>query len=254
MEPDWTASYYEALEYFFRGSQHSGRKTHASAESETLAEVAQNLHGIEVTLNQNLHQFFLLAPTALRNELFAALFVRRFSHPFTLHRRFVESESALEDAMQPDLLFISDVEAVAMEIGLGCEWSLAQVLEYALMALAVELHLGAPRRYCFALVGARDFPSQWKGRYSSVTALKIALGNEDPTLFLSTQADRFRKHEDRFLEIVAGLDLAFLSFADFATSLRDAAPSDTDMSPGAEVYRRLIAGMVAEFDRRRLVE
>lgn len=254
MEPDWTASYYEALEFLYREPQHIGCKPRAGAEFETLAKVTQHLHRIEVTLNQNLHQFFLLAPTGLRNELFASLFTRRFSHPFTLHRSNVDGEFALENAMQPDLLFVSDIEAVAMEIRLGRRWSLTQVLEYALMALAVELHLGAPRRYCFALVGTGDFPSQWEEQYSSVTKLKIALGHEDPILFLGTQADRFRKHEDRFMEIVAGLDLAFLSFADFAASLRDAAPSDTDMSPGAEVYRRLIAGMLAEFDRRRLVK
>ena len=83
---------------------------------------------------------------------------------------------------------------------------------------------------------------------------QIALDNEDPALFLRTRADRFRKHEDRFLEIVASLDMAFLSFADLARSLREAAPPDTDVSPGAEVYRNLIAGMLAEFGRRRLVE
>ena len=254
MEPDWTASYYEALEFIYREPGYLGREAQASAQFETLAEVTRHLHRIEMTLKQNLHQFFLLAPTPLRNELFASLFTRRFTHPFTLYHSYAESEGAFENAMRPDLLFISDIEAVAMEIRLESSWSLTQVLEYALMALAVELHLGAPRRHCLALVGAGDFPSQWAERYSSVTELKIALGHEDPTLFLRTQADRFRTCEDRFIEIVEGLDLGFLSFADFASSLRDAAPSDADLSPSAEVYRKLIAGMLAEFDRRRLVE
>ena len=254
MEPDWTASYYEALEFFSREPQHIGCKTHAGDEIETLAKVTQHLHHIEATLDQNLRQFFLLAPTLLRNELFASLFTRRFSHPLTLLSSSVESEFTLEVAMQPDLLFVSDIEAVVMAITLERTWSLTQVLEYALMTLALELHLGAPRRHCLALVGAGDFPSQWKGQYASVTELKIALDNKDPALFLRTRADRLRKHEDRFMEIVASLDMAFLSFADFATSLREAAPSDTDVSPGAEVYRNLIAGILAEFDRRRLVE
>ncbi len=86
-----------------------------------------------MTLNQNLRQSFLLAPASLRNELFASLFTRRFSHPFTLRRSNVDSQFALENAMQPDLLFVSDIEAVAMEIRLGRTWSLTQVLEYALI-------------------------------------------------------------------------------------------------------------------------
>ena len=154
--------------------------------------------------------------------------------------------------MQPDLLFISDIEAVAMEIRLGHRLSLAQVLEFALMSLAVELDLGAPRRHCFVLVGAGNFSSQWEDQYSSVTVLKIALGDEDPALFLRMQAERFHRHEDRFLEIVVGFDLAFLSFADLAMLLREAAPSGTETSPGVEVYRELIAGVLAEFDPRRL--
>ena len=209
---------------------------------------------LTATLDQSFRQFFLLAPRTLPNELFASLFARRFSHPLTLHPSVIDSEFALEDAMQPDLLFVSDIEAVAMEIRLERKWDLTQVFERALMALAVELHLGAPRRHCVALVGTKDFASQWKEGYSSVTEVKIALGHEDPTLFLRTRADRFRKHEDRFVEIAAGLDMAFLSFADFATSLRDDAPSDTDMSPGAEVYGKLIAGMLAELKRSRLLK
>jgi hypothetical protein len=245
MEPDWTASYCEALESFHREPQHTGCKPNAGSELEPLARAM---------LNQNLHQFFLLAPTHLRNELFTSLFARRFSHPLILHRSNVDGDFDLENAMRPDLLFVSDTEAVAMEIRLGRAWSLAQVHEYALMALALELQLGSPRRHCFALIDAGDFRSQWKGRYSSVTELKIALSHEDPTLFLRAQAERFHKHEERFMEIVVSLDLAFLSFADLAASIRDAAPSETDMSPGAEVYRKLIAGMLAEFDGRRLVE
>jgi len=203
-------------------------------------------------LEKDLHQFFLLAPPALRNELFESLFARRFSHPLTLQRSDVGSESGLGNAMQPDLLFISDVEAVTMEIRLGHRLSLTQVLKLALAALALELDLGAPRRHCFALVGAGNFSSQWEDQYSSVTELKIALGHTDPALFMRTQAERFHRHEDRFLEIVAGFDLAFLSFADLATLLREAAPSGTETSPGVEVYRELIAGVLAEFDPRRL--
>ena len=213
-EPDWTAGSGEAIEPF-------------SSEPQRL----------EATLQQDLHRFFLLAPTALRNELFGSLFSRRCTHPFTLHGGNVAAELGLENAMWPALLFVSQVEAVAMETRLERTSSLTQVLGYALMALAVELHLRAPRKYCFALVGTGDFKSQWTEQYSSVTELKIALDGEDPSLFLRTQDDRFRKHEDRFLEIVASLDLAFLSFADLAAYLRECAPPDADASPGAEVYR-----------------
>ena len=44
MEPDWTASYHDALDFSYRELQHIGGKTHASAEFGALAKVTQHLH------------------------------------------------------------------------------------------------------------------------------------------------------------------------------------------------------------------
>lgn len=201
----------------------------------------------------DLCQFFLLAPPTLCNELFTALFVRRFSHPFTLYGPGADIGATFENAMRPDLLFVSEIEAVAIEMRQGAEGSLTDVLRHALLGLAVEMYVGAPRRHCLALVGAKDFPSQWREHYSSVTELKIALAGVDPAPFLAAQPARLHRHEDRFMAILASLDMAFLSYTDLADVLRDAAPSEDDRSPDAQVRRTIMEAILAEFDRRRLV-
>lgn len=158
----------------------------------------------------------------------------------------------LEKALQPDLLFVSDVEVVAVEMKITTKCSLSEVLRYALLGLAVELRAGAPRRHCLVLLGRGDFAGQWHEQFGSVTELKLAIAHEDLDTFLTTQPDRFLKHAARFREIVAGLDLAFISYAELAAFLREAAPPDSDETPGAEVYRKLIAGMLAELRGRGL--
>jgi hypothetical protein len=252
MEPDWVASYYEALEFFHWEPQHIGRKKHAGAQFDSLEKVRRHLHRMEVTLDHNLYQFFLLAPSSLRNELFATLFTRRFSRPFALHGGDADGEFALENAVQPDLLFISEAEVVAIEMKLGARCSVRQVLKYALLGLAVELQAREPRKHYLALLGRGDFPRQWKEHFASVTALRIALGNADLAAFLSAQPTRFREHEGRFREIVTALDIAFINYSDLAVFLSEAAPPDSDRTPGAEVYRKLIAGMLAELRGRGL--
>lgn len=201
----------------------------------------------------DLCRFFLLAPASPCNELFASLFVRRFSRPFTLYCRDADIGLSLEDLARPDLLFVSEVEAVAIEMRQATEGSLTDVLRHALLGLAVELHVGAPRRHCLVLVGASDFPSVWGERYSSVTELKIALAGVDPAPFLAARPAHVHKHADRFLAILASLDMAFLSYADLAAFLRDAAPSEDDRSPDAQLCRKTMEAIVTEFDRRRLL-
>ena len=252
MEPDWTASYYEALEFFHREPQHIGRKKCASARFDTPDKVRRHLHRMETTLNHNLRQFFLLTPSTLRNELFAGLFTRRFGRPFVLWGDDIDSEFAGENATQPDLLFVSDVEVVAVEMKITTKCSLTQVLTYALLGLAVELRVGGPRRHCLTVLGRGDFASQWDEHFGSATELKLAIAHEDLDAFLSTQPDRFLRHEGRFREIVASLDLAFISYAELAAFLREAAPPASDETPGAQVYRKLIAGMLAELHGRGL--
>ncbi len=203
----------------------------------------------------DLCRFFLLAPVSLRNELFTSLFVRRFSHPFTLYcSDDPDIGPTLENATRPDLLFVSEIEAVAIEMRQEAEGGLTEVLRHALLGLAVEMYVGAPRRHCLALVGARDFPSQWREHYSSVTELKLALARVDPAPFLAAQPARFHRHEDRFMAIVASLDMAFLSYAELAAFLRDAVPPEDDMSPDAQVCRKIIEATLEEFERRGLVK
>jgi hypothetical protein len=207
---------------------------------------------MEVTLAHNLREFFLLAPSSLRNELFAALFTRRFSRPFELHGADAVGGSDLENGMQPDLVFLSEAEVVAVAMKLGARCSMRQVLKYALRGLAVELQAGEPRKHYLALLGPGDFQRQWREHFASVTALRIALDNADLAAFLGMLPTRFREHEGRLREIVTALDIAFISYCDLAAFLREAAPPASDRSPGAEVYRKLIAGMLAELCGRGL--
>lgn len=253
-EINWLQSYYEALQFFYWEPQHLGRKKHTNAEFNTADKVIAHLGKIEVTLNHNLTQFFLLAPNRLRQDLFRSLFDRPFDSDFVLHGRGVDATFGLVNSTQPDLMFTSDDALVSIEMKIGAKSSVNQVLKYALLGLAVELRASAPRRHYLAFLGRGTFADQWHERFASLADLRAAVASTDKTAFLAKQPMPFRAHEERFVSIVSELALSFISYSKFATFLRNEIPSALDRSNGEEVYAKLLNGVLTELQSRELVE
>jgi len=81
---------------------------------------------MEVTLNHNIRQFFLLAPDILRKRLFEKLFGRPFCGAFVMHGPGLDTEFALGNCMQPDFLFTSEAEVVSLEMKVKAKCSVDQ--------------------------------------------------------------------------------------------------------------------------------
>jgi hypothetical protein len=252
MEPNWIDSYYEALQFFYWEPQHIGRKKHVSAEFDTIEKVIKHVRRMEVTLNHNLNQFFLLAPVSLRNDLFRQIFKREFILEFVMHGCDINREFQLVYSVQPDFLFTSDKELVSIEMKVGAKSSISQVLKYALLGLAVEMYAGQHKSHYLGFLGFGEFSKQWQEQFPSVAELKLAIANTDLSSFLGNQPSHFREHQARFSEIVASIEIESINYSQFAEFLRNTAPPNCDQSPGAEVYRNLISGLVEEFRRRHL--
>lgn len=252
VEASWLQSYYEALQFFYWEPQHLGRKKHPTAEFSTEEKVAKHLGKIEVTLNHNLSQFFLLAPNQLRSELFELLFGRPFNTRFTMHGREVDKTFELSNATQPDFMFTSESDLVSLEMKVGAKSSVSQVLKYALLGLAVELRAGAPREHYLGFLGEGAFSNQWQEKFQSIDDLRTAVSSADKTAFLNRQPPRFRAHEERFLAIVNTMALTFINYAALANFLRAEIPPPLDTSRGAEVYGKVLQGLIDELHSRGL--
>ena len=252
-EVTWVDSYYEALEFFYWEPQHLGRKKHSNAEFDTTPKVRKHLRKMEVTLNQNLHQFFLLAPDSLRNELFGRLFRRTLQGCLSLEGRDVDEKFRLQNSMQPDFLFTSKAHTVALEMKLGSKSSLTQVLKYALLGLAVELKLGSEKEHFLGFLGSGSFSDQWKERFDSIEGLRQALAEVDCASFLEKQPLHFRERAPRFAQILESLSFCFVTYEELAGYLLRESPLPSDVLPSAQVYRKLIEGVTGELRLRKLM-
>jgi hypothetical protein len=130
-----------------------------------------------------------------------------------------------------------------MKVSAKC--SVKQVLKYAMLGLAVELIYGSKAHH-FALLGPAPFAKLWPQHFDSVENLRESIVATGLSSFvLPTQ---FVQHRERFKQIVNETDLSFFTYERFARFLENAAPTQTDES--AEVYRKLLSGLVDEFVRR----
>ena len=249
---DWTESYYEALEFFYWEPQHLGRKKYENAALNSIDKVTDHLRKMEVTLNQNLHQFFLLSPPRLVSRILEAALGATYEGAFMVHGRNVDAEFRLQNSVQPDLLLTTEGNTISIEMKLGAKCGISQVLKYALLCLAVELRGGSRMNHALVLMGRGAFRRQWYEQLSSCADLHAKLVSIDLTDFMGHQPAHFREHSERFGEIVRNLRLGYLDYEHFAAVLRNSVPCDEDKTEGADVYRKLLSGMIHEMSRRTL--
>jgi hypothetical protein len=260
---DWLDSYYEALEFFYWEPQHFRANTNAAAEAKKLAEIAKkstrveqvtsHLREMEVTLNHNIKQFFMLAPDAFRNNLFEKLFGRAFTKTFDMQGRDVDKKFALANCMQPDFLFISEEEVVSIEMKIKSKCSVDQVLKYALLGRAVEIQQGKQKEHYLVLLGPGAIQNQFAQRFKSSDELADALKKQDLIKFLGNKPPIFSQDRDHLQRIVEHMNVRFLNYEELTNILAVAIPQRSDQSAGAEVYRNLINGLCHEMSRRQLL-
>ena len=116
MAANWLDAYYEALKFFYWEPQHIGRKEDVPDPGINLKEVMKHLRRMEVTLNHNINQFLLLAPSALRARLFRELFGRTFDSEFEMHGLDVDINFISGNSVQPDFLFIASDDVISIEM------------------------------------------------------------------------------------------------------------------------------------------
>jgi hypothetical protein len=245
----WPEIMMSTLEFFFWEPQHLDRSKRATPPL-GLKKVMERLRHLEVTLNHSLTLFFVLAPASLRNLLFETVFKRPFEGEFEMYGSGIEATLGLPNGTQPDFMFASRDDVVFVEMKVGAKSSVEQVLKYALLGLAKEVHSGRPKFHHLALLAPSAFESLWPERFADSADLHRVLAETHHEAFLARHGKHLAEHESRFQEIVENFDISSFTYSDLTEFLNNQAPNGQS---GAEtVYRNLIDGMVGELRRRSL--
>ena len=96
---------------------------------------------------------------------------------------------------------------------------------------------------------------KWEHGLKSLDAVKQAIQNADLSKFLQARPAHFRDRQERFNVIVEQVKehLQFCwPYERFGRFLASEMPNPADCSPGADVYRKLLRGLLREFENREL--
>jgi hypothetical protein len=254
MEDEWVEGYYQALDFYLGEPQHLARTRGLKSPRRSRQEVIRGLRQLEVPLNHIMHQFFSLAPNSFRNELFAKILDREIPGKFVIVRRDVDVKYDLKNAMQPDFSFIADDTTVSIEMKIKAKSSVSQVLKYCLFCLAVETRDKKIRSHYLGFVGKGGFSNLWVNGFIGISTGQLgeSLTDEVISSFLAKQAVRFKEQSKRFAEIVSSLTIGYISYEGFEDLLSKTKRDQLDGSAGAEVYRKLLRGMIEELRSRGL--
>jgi hypothetical protein len=130
--------------------------------------------------------------------------------------------------------------------------NVTQILKYALLGLAVELKRQSSRQHSLLILGKGAFAGLWKEKPSTPLKLLTSIQAADLSPFLSKQHVQFRSCQEQFAHVIRTLQLSWLSYTDLAGFLRSECPEDHNKTSGAEVYRKVISGMLNELQLRGL--
>jgi hypothetical protein len=169
-----------------------------------------------------------------------------------MHGALYDTDFALLGAMQPDFLFESSSEVVSIEMKIESKSNVSQLLKYALLGLAVEMKREAPRQHLLVLLGCGGFDGMWEEKFRDLAAMRSGINATDLNAFLQKMPPPFRSHSAQFTRIVDELQVACLNYRQLADFLRAAYPPENDVTTGAEVYRKLLGGMLHELSVRGL--
>jgi hypothetical protein len=246
METSWVNRYYESLAFFYWEPQHLGKRRAAGARIASLGAAQEHWRNMEVTLNHIMKFFFSLAPASVICRTLSEGLGREVGKDYALSNLQFES-------CQPDFLFLANGGACSIVMKLDSKTSIDQALKYALMGLAIEQQRGKELNHGLIFLGKGNFEEIWS-KSSHITcsdSLRRELTSKAEA-FSNERLKNFKNLRNRYLSIVATLEIGFLNYKDFASILSTEREAANDCATG-EMYGGLIDGLMGELKSRKLI-
>lgn len=252
--PYWTELYYKVVSSYFWRPQDIGRMA-VPGKSRPWSDWKQRLEGQEIPLNHVLDFLFHIAPQSLLDSVVSSLVGR----PVT-HLQLVESSAGVldEGVVQPDIIVSNGHNLIFIEMKVDSKSSVDQFVKYAIAAQCIMQQEPGLKTVDLVILGRKpNHRTTWKnasklgiGDEDSLRAVALRGLNGDDTVWSERGVQRYRKHHLNELaglhEYVRSMRLRLVDYQPINDALRDFAEQE-------DTLRRLIAGVLYEFRRRKLV-
>ncbi len=252
MASTWNTEYYDIMSFFYWEPQHLGKKRYPESTYKSLKDAMVHLKKMEVTLNHQFNFFFRLLPENMYLDFFRSIVPGLVEDNYHYQNREDVEGLQLNDATQPDILFVGSKSIIGVELKIGAKTTFEQVLKYAMLFYFEQKRSGSAKVCNLIFFGSGSFSNLFKEKPSSVEELK---GN----LLVDMLPDVTKKggislvgEKEAIVEVARSMTIAFVSYSEVYTRLNELKSGIDKLSPYHDTPLKLIDGMLNELEIRGL--
>lgn len=245
---DWAAEYYEIIEFYFWEPQHIGRTPKSKMRLGKPHLIVEHAAKHEVSLNHVMNIFFRLVGDDFKNRWFAQSFKNYQLDRYHLTTR---GQTSSIKATQPDLYFLGNINAVAMELKITAQTSADQFIKYAVLQHYMRKKTGmncAPYLLFMTPSGAEE---RLVRKHKSVRSILDSIEDNH----IQEVLRKARMEKELTSEIRDILNVTSVHVASYRTFREHINTEISEIEPNqnyAQTYRLLLQGMVDELVYRGL--
>ena len=249
--PHWNSTYYEIMQEYYWDPKLLGRVPANPAVFANEPEMLGNLRRMEVSINHILALFFALAPQDYISRLECEAFGDSTGQVYRSVGIFELRRTAPHDPTQPDLFMVSEDTCFSVEVKIASKSYLEQVIKYALLHHDYGTRRENVTKSRLLYLTPRPVSGTWKERFCDIDVMQTALEHFDYGAFLK-KAKMAEAYSTDVLKVAAlSMQVAHITFDQLNEFTKIYASSITPGAPYADTVRKLLDGLLHEFEFRR---
>lgn len=248
--PHWNSTYYDIIQEYYWDPKLLGRVPANPAIFANDKEMLGNLRRMEVSLNHMLALFFGLAPQDYIRSVETKAFGDSSGEIYRNVSIFELRRTAPHDPTQPDVFLVSGDTCFSVEVKIGAKSYLEQVVKYALLHRDYEMRLGNVLKSRLLYLTPRSVSKTWTEKFFDIDAMQAVLEHFDYGTFLK-KAKMAEVCPPEALKVAAlSMQVAHITFDQLNEFTKDYAASILSEAPYADTVRKLLDGLLHEFEFR----
>ncbi len=252
MASTWNTEYYDIMNFYYWEPQHLGKRRYPESAYKSQKDVMAHLKKMEATLNHQFNFFFRLLPESMYLEFFRSVVSGLVADNYHYQSEDDLEGMQLNDATQPDILFVGSKSIIGVELKIGAKATFEQVLKYAMLFYFEQKHSGIGKECNLIFFGFGSFSNLFKEKPASVEELKRNLSVDMLPDFTKKGGVSLLGEKQAIVDVATSMTIAFVSYLDVYTLLNEIKCGIDKLSPYHDAPYKLIDGMLNELETRGL--
>lgn len=252
MASTWNTEYYDIMSFYYWEPQHLGKKSYPESRYKNIKDAMVHLKGMEVSLNHQFNFFFRLLPESMFLHFFKSIVSDLAEDNY--HYQSCEDVEGLQlnDATQPDILFLGSKSIIGVELKIGAKTTSEQILKYAMLFYFEQKLSGFAKECNLIFFAPKTFSDLFREKVVSGEELKSGFSVDMLPDTTRSGGVSLVGHKEAIIELAKSMTITFVSYSEVYTRLDDLKAGIDKLTPYYDALLKLLDGMLNELEIRGL--